>query len=81
MGSTSLRARGPHGPAVLMGPTSLGARPPYAVVLMGPTSLGARPPRALAVLMGAMSLRPPQAWYHICFGSTGLCEPKRLGES
>jgi hypothetical protein len=44
MGSTSLHARGPHGPAVLMSSTSLRARGPH-----GP-----------AVLMGATSLRPPR---------------------
>jgi hypothetical protein len=33
-GSTSLRARSPHGATVLMGAMSLGARPPYALAIL-----------------------------------------------
>jgi hypothetical protein len=39
-----MRARSLHGPTVLVGAMSLGARPPYAI----------------AALMGATPLRPPQ---------------------
>ena len=61
MGSTSLRARSPHGAAVLMGSTSLRARGPHgAAVLMGPTTLGARSPYALVVLTALQSSWAPR---------------------
>jgi len=67
MGSTSLRARGPHGAAVLVprGSTSLRARSPHgAAVLMGSASLGAQPPYALAVLTALQSSWAPDLESH-----------------
>src|SRR5271154_2632639 len=47
----------------------------------GSIPLRARSPHGAAAFMGATPLRLPQTWYHICFGSIGLYEPRKLEES
>jgi hypothetical protein len=61
MGSTSLRARSPHGPDLPARSQSSRRCSPHELhVPRGSTSMRARSPHGTAVLMGATSLRPPK---------------------